>query len=118
MASSRNKNTSGDYALEQYAYNKQIDYSTYLNSSSGQSYLNHFPGNGLLMGKRPHTELSYNPTDIENLLFGIGSTNLVNPMETPVAQIKHLESLNICDRTPVIIPTPLAREPNQRPSLW
>ena len=118
MASSRNKNTSGNYALEQYSYNRQIDYSTYLNSSCGQAHLNHFAGNGLLMGKRPHTELSHNPTDIEGILYGIGSTNLVNPMTTPVAQLKRLNSLDICDRTPVIIPSPFAMQSGQRPSLW
>lgn len=118
MASSRNKNTSGNYALEQYSYNKQSDYSTYLNSSSGQAHLNHFAGNGLLMGKRPHTELSYNPTEVEGILFGIGSSNLVNPITPPVVQIKRLDSLDICNRTPVIIPTPFVMEPGQRPSLW
>lgn len=118
MASTRNKNNTGEYILEQNSYNKRMEYTTYVNGASGQAHLNHLAGNGLLMGKRANTELSHNPCDIEGFLFGIGSTNLVNPTAPPTAQLKQLDSLDISNKLPVIIPTPMAIEPNQRPQLW
>jgi hypothetical protein len=113
MASTRNKNTIEDYSLEQYKLNKESSYLTY--EHSGKALQTYLPGNGLLAGKVAHTELSKNYTDIESFLYGIGSTNLVTPSRPPVAEIKGLKSLNIIDKTPVIIPEPLYIQSNQRP---
>lgn len=115
MASTRNKNTPGNYQLEQFGKLKQADYLTYIHSQSGRAAQTHFPGNGLLSGRYAPTELSYNPSDIESFLYGIGSTNLVTPLEQPIAQIKQLQTLNIMDKTPLILPNPLVIEPHQRP---
>lgn len=115
MASTRNKNTIEDYSLEQYKYNKQSSYLTYENGPSGKATQTYLPGNGLLSGRVAHTELSKNYTDIESFLYGINSTNLVTPSTPPVAEIKGLKSLNIMDKTPVIIPEPLYIQSNQRP---
>lgn len=117
MASTRNKNTPGNFEADQVGKMKQADYLTYIHSQSGKPVETMFPGNGLLTGRIGPTELSRNTWDIESFLFGIGSTNLVEPKEKPVAEIKSLKSLNIIDRLPVIVPNPLIIEPNQRP-LW
>jgi hypothetical protein len=68
-----------------------------------------------LPGKIAHTNLAYNACDIESQLFGIGSTNLVNPASPVKPDYKYIQSLNIIDKLPVIIPEPLVIEKNQRP---
>jgi len=117
MASTRNKNTAGNYSLEQNALKEQRQYLIYKNAGNGAAYTNHFAGDGLLMGRMPSTQLSQNSTEIESFLYGIGSTNLVTPLPDLTPEFKSLDSLSIMNRLPVIIPEPLQIEPNQRP-LW
>lgn len=112
MASTRNKNTIGNYQSEQWSINKQADYSAYERyATPNQSY---HPGDGLLGARTSINELSYNPRDIESYLFGIGSTNLVNPQPEVTPQFKNIKSLNMIDRIPLLIPKKLVTEPNQR----
>lgn len=115
MASTRNKNTEGNYKLEQFSLNKQSEYKTYIHSQSGKPVETHFPGNGLLTGRVAPTELSRNACDIESFLYGIGTTNLVEPKTAPVGQIYELSSLNIMKKLPVILPSPLVVDGHQRP---
>lgn len=115
MSSTRNKNTAGNYELEQQYYNKQSEYKTYINSQYGKPQQTQFPGNGLLTGRFAPTELSRNSCDLESFLYGIGTTNLVSPQPKPIAQIYELESLNIIKKLPIILPEPLVIEGNQRP---
>jgi hypothetical protein len=77
----------------------------------------YFPGNGLLAGNVFKTQLSNNVCDIEALLFGIGSTNLVTPQAPIVPEIKNLKSLNISNKIPLLIPPHLTIQPNQRPLM-
>lgn len=112
MASTRNKNTPGDYKLEQLAY---ID--RHLNIMDIQKQTpeyKYFPGNGLLQGSVPSRDLANNYTDIESTLFGIGSTNLVQTLPNVVPDIHSYRSLNIIDKTPMIVPTPLYVDTKQR----
>jgi len=113
MASTRNKNTIGDYASEKKAIQLQVDYNTY--HSYGVPSLNYFPGDGLLPGKVGSAGLSNNFCDIESYLRGIGSTNLETPQPEIVPSIKHLKSLAVMDKTPLIIPGDLVVEQGQRP---
>jgi hypothetical protein len=112
MASTRNINTPGDYCMEQWSYDKQSAYSTYKEYSVPDRSM--FAGDGLLGGRMGTTELSYNYTDIESSLLGIGSTNLVKPLPKLVPHLKNLNSLSIIDRLPVALPEPLQVECNQR----
>lgn len=115
MASTRNKNTPGDYKLEQRnnieinAYNTTTEY--------GVPQQTNFAGNGLLPGRVASLQLSNNSCDIESQLFGIGSTNLVVPKQFIEPSIKQLPSLNMMDRLPILVPEPLVVERNQRPYL-
>ena len=59
-------------------------------------------------------QLSNNSCDIESQLFGIGSTNLVTPLQPVVPEIKPLQSLAIMNKTPVIIPGDLVVQGEQR----
>lgn len=76
MASTRSKNTPGDYATQQSENTHTVDYNLY----SGYNYHDRtgFAGDGLLPGKYP-LQLFNDNCDVESELFGIGSTNLVEP---------------------------------------
>lgn len=105
MASTRNRNTQGDYKLEKAAYIKTCDWRT--NMVYGVPETNYFPGNGIAGAKMARTELSGNYCEIESSLFGIGSTNLENPQPNTVPDIKRHKSLNFGDRIPIYMPRPL-----------
>jgi len=115
MSSTRNKNASGDYLMEQQSNKAGCKYSTYENSAYGKANTTHFAGDGLIMGRIAPTNLSHNACDIESQLFGIGSTNLVTPKKEVQPDLKTVESLNVIDKLPVILPQPLALDKNQRP---
>jgi len=90
MASTRNRNTPGNYCSEQRQYKHAQHYALYENSQYGSAYNTRLPGNGLLPAQIPWNKLSHNAADTESFLFGINSTNLVNP--AVVNQIKGLQS--------------------------
>ena len=115
MASTRNKNTPGNYSIEQLQYKNSSNYTLYPNSQYGAAYNTRLPGNGLLPAQIPGNKLSYNAADTESFLFGINSTNLVNPQPCLVPELKYLETANIFEKNKVIIPEPLAVEKYQRP---
>jgi len=115
MASTSNKNTPGNYVLEQ-KMNQYIDgYRTYLHSAAGEAHTNHLPGNGLLPASNARTHICGNYCDVESQLRGIGSTNLVNPKTPVTPQFQSIASLSVMDKLPVLIPEPLVVEKNQRP---
>jgi len=114
MSSTRNKNTNGNYKQEQWAFERQTNYSVY----SGYAFATPtaLPGDGLLGARIPETELANNSKDIESMLFGIGSTNLVTPQQPISADIRKLPELSIVDRrVPLIMPNDFVLQKNQRP---
>lgn len=115
MASTRNKNTPGDYALEKKAYELQFKERTFLHGPAGQAITTNHPGNGLLTGRIAAHNLSNNYCDIESSLFGIGSTNLENPLPIVKPDIRNLQSLNVIDKLPLYHPSSFKIKPNQRP---
>ena len=115
MASTRNINTPGNYGLEQKEYKQYSNYTLYPNSQYGAAYNTNLPGNGLLAGQVPGNKLSYNAADIESFLFGINSTNLVNPEPCFVPELTKLDSVNVFDKKPTFIPEPLVIKKDQRP---
>lgn len=115
MASTRNRNTMGNYCLEQREYAHSEQYTLYPNSQYGAAYSTQLPGNGLNPAQIPGNKLSNNSTNIESFLFGINSTNLVKPAPCFVPQLKKLDTANLFESRPVFIPEPLVIEKNQRP---
>ena len=115
MASTRNKNTPGNYCL----YNRQNvrieTWQLYKNGANGTAYDTRLPGNGLNPGQLPWNTLSYNPADIESFLFGINSTNLVNPAPPLTPELKSLQTANVFKTAPIIMPIPQAIPKFQRP---
>ena len=59
--------------------------------------------------------LSHNPIDIESMLFGINSTNLVKPQKPIKPELKRVPTSKFFDRLPVHMPKPLVIENEQRP---
>ena len=115
MASTRNKNTSGNYCLDQRQNTGIETWQLYKNGANGYAYDTKLPGNGLNPGQLPWDTLSHNPVDIETFLFGINSTNLVNPAPCFVPEINKLGSANIYEKGVTFVPEPLVIEKNQRP---
>ena len=115
MSSTRNRNTPGNYCMEQKEYKQFETYTMYPNSQYGAAVNTRFAGNGLLPAQITWNKLSYNAADTESFLFGINSTNLVNPAPTFVPEITQISSVNIYEKGPVFIPEPLVIEKNQRP---
>jgi hypothetical protein len=115
MASTRNKNTKGDYLLEQRVNDLANMYSTYTHSQYGSAYKQSFPELGFAPSKMSNTIFSENAVDIESGLFGISSTNLVKETPQCVPSWKSpLPTKSYFDRIPMIMPTPLVIIKNQR----
>jgi hypothetical protein len=115
MASTRNKNSVGDYKMEQQQNKDVCGYSEYGHSAYGHPTTTYFAGDGLIMGRIAPVNLSNNSVDIESQLYGIGSTNLVKPKPDVVAEIKGVKSLDIIDRLPVYVPPDFVLERGNRP---
>ena len=113
MSSTRNKNTCGDYYLEQKQSTHILDNRIYQHRRI--AYSNALPCAGINVGSMPNTQLAYNATDIESRLYGINSSNLVNPQDQLTPQIKSMPNLAFFERPQVFIPEPLVVENNQRP---
>jgi len=115
MASTRNKNTMGNYVLDQKQNNSIEQWMIYENGANGWAYNTRICGNGLLPGQLPLNGQSYNGVDIEGFLWGINSTNLVNPVTSFTPELKYLESANIFEKGKILMPQPLVVPKNQRP---
>ena len=85
----------------------------YTNSQYGEAWNTNLCGNGLLAGQLPREKLSNNPIQIENFLFGINSTNLVNREPPLIAELVSLPDVNIYKKSPTIMPNPLVIEKNR-----
>jgi hypothetical protein len=116
MASTRNKNTLGNFNLHNRGNIGIEAWQLYRNGANGFAYDSRLPGNGLNPGQMPWSTLSHNPADIESFLFGINSTNLVNPAKPLTPELKTLQSANIFESSPVIMPIPQAIPKYQRPT--
>lgn len=115
MTSTRNKNTKGDYVLEQKAYSLVRDYNQYENSGSGAPYNSAIPELGYTPSKMSCDEWSSNAIDIESELRGIGTTNLVDKYQKVVPEFKTVQFKSFFRHVPLIMPKPLVIENNQRP---
>ena len=115
MAATRNKNTPGNYCLDQKQYTDSSKWLLYANGANGTAYDTRLAGNGLMPAQIPWNKLSYNAPDIESFLFGINSTNLVNPAPCLTPELKCLKTANIFKMPDVIMPVPLVVSKSQRP---
>ena len=107
MASTRNRNNILNYNAEQRTYKQFENYTLYEYSQYGCAYNTKQAGNGLMCGQIPANKLSYNAPDIESFLWGINSTNLVNPVSSFSPSLKCLETTDIYKTPTVYMPIPL-----------
>lgn len=115
MASTRNINTQNNYKIQQRNFDSIINYELYQNSQSGAAYSPALPVLGFNPSHLSRNDLAYNPVEIESSLFGINSTNLVNPQPNVNPQLKTLPEKSFFKTLPLVMPKPLAIEKNQRP---
>lgn len=115
MASTRNINTPGDYCIQQNRNTQSENYKLYTNSSYGYAYDTKLPGNGLGNAQIPWDKMSHNAADVESFLFGINSTNLINPAPCFKPQLIYNDNCDIFDKGNIIMPKPLVVEKKQRP---
>jgi len=115
MASTRNINSKGDYNLEQNKYQAKRNYESFVNSSYGKAYSPALSTLGINPSHMPRETFSSNPIDVESALFGINSTNLVNPQKPVNPQLKKIPEISFFERLPICMPKPLVIEHNQRP---
>ena len=113
MASTRNKNMKNEYCLEQRMNSEICEDRTYIQRRT--AYSNAIPCAGINIGYMPNNVLSYNATDIESSLYGVGSTNLVTSKKEMTPRIKNLPSVSFFDRLQPLLPDPLVIKKDQRP---
>ena len=115
MTSTRNKNTQGNYSLEQKSYSLARDYDLYKHSQYRLAHKTTMPDIIYRPSFLPRDTLSRNPIEIESNLFGINSTNLVKERKPAKPQLKTLPTSKFFERVPLFMPKPLVIEKNQRP---
>ena len=115
MASTRNNNTPGNYCLQQRGYALAAKHELYKNSANGRAFDPAIPCVGYTPSHMPWDTLSRNPVAIESALFGINSTNLVDPQPPVKPDLKTVPMKQFFERTPLIMPMPLVIEKGQRP---
>lgn len=115
MASTRLKNSPGEYCYEQKSYQQSRRYTT--NAMKRINPYSAIPCSGVNIGGMPNTVLSRNAVDIESELYGIGLTNLVKPYQEVVPQINVLPMASFFPREDILVPEPLVVEANQRPII-
>lgn len=107
MASTSNKNTPGDYAMEQAMNQSVVDYETYQGHIMTET--TYLPGRGLTPARFPMQVATPDVWDIESELRGIGSTNLVTPKTTTLLppQKSDMKTLNVIEGRSIILPRPI-----------
>lgn len=119
MASTRNRNTPGNYSLEQRSIQKWSTEQLYEHSAQGRPYDTYLPGNGLNPGNFRGNTFINNPTDVETMLFGIRSADLTKPeIDTTKVdvQYKSLPSMDLFQKPTLYAARPIGQTPNQRPT--
>ena len=116
MASTRNKNTLGNYKLQQKGIIHSRDYYQYENSYAGRAYTPALATFGINPTRMSSDNFSSNAVDTESFLFGVNSTNLYNPDKEKIKpELKTVSTISYFDRIQMILPNPLVIEDRQRP---
>ena len=123
MASTRLKNSPYTYKREMDTYNKSYQNNLYVGKILHNQ--NYMPGLGMNYPTIPNginnSVLSSNGADIESSLFGIGSTNLVQPKGPVTAEMKNIGDIKFFEAKPESnksIPEPLVVHKNERYTIF
>ncbi len=117
MASTRNNNMIGEYTAQQKVFDLAKNYNLFKNASSGQAYETKYPDKSIIAGKRPRENLAKNAVDIESALFGINSSNLVNPQPPVTPQLILPTQITFTNERNLIMPEHFIHNSNERPHL-
>jgi|UniRef100_A0A6C0JD72 hypothetical protein len=113
MASTRNKNTSDNYKIEQKRYLLNEQYTMDQNRViCDETYI---PDFGVNPTRIPREQMAHNSIDIESKLFGINANNLVTPTPELQEQYINMPHLEFYERPELIMPTDLNVNHNNRP---
>ena len=115
MASTRNNNTKGNYCLQQRSIRMQREHIEYVNGPTGTAYDTALPCLGFNPSHMPASAFSRNPVEIESSLFGINSTNLVDPQPEPCPMLKTVPEKAWFATPELIMPKELVVSTRQRP---
>lgn len=115
MTDTRRKTDRGDYEKDQEMSALFLDYYTNPQNHYGKPAEVYLPGNGFLGTRINHMDLANNTVDIESMLRGTGSQNMVTKQAPIVPDLKYLKSANVYESTPVYMPDPLIVHKGQRP---
>ena len=113
MASTRNYNTKSDYCLQQQRIQQQerwiMDTQKWVHCKPA------LPCPGVQVGDYPASVLSRNWVDVESRLYGINSTNLVNPEAPLTPELTNLPPVKFFDYVPLMIPKTPQYATGERP---
>jgi hypothetical protein len=120
MASTQNKNTEIDYRIEQERLREQAEWQTICSRRYATN--TGLPNVGINVGHRPNDILARNATDIESRLYGIGLSNLVEPVTPvrpePIKKSYHPVQFFEVPHCETIIPDDLVIARDQRPVIF
>jgi len=116
MASTNMKNSGGYYCEQQKRFNRISNAQTNTNISKQEKICLPDLGiiNGMMSTGYNNNALSNNTADIESILLGIGSTNLVESRSRVNASINKRSYCSWFPRNDVFLPAPLVIEKSQR----
>ena len=114
MASTRNRNTPGDYRLEQQ---NKSHYKSMLIHEHSRPVSEANPTHMMNYGSMSRDSLSSNAVDIESDMFGIGSTNLVDGYTAPIPELKNVGSVDFSERNGVVLERTPDYLKHQRPLM-
>jgi len=115
MTDTRKKSQKGDYNLELSVNFNVLDYYFNNDNRMGNPVNTYLPGNGLIGQKVSRVNLANNSCDIETMLRGTGSCNMVEPQAPIVPDLRRIKMLNIFDSQPTQLPEPMVVHKDQRP---
>lgn len=116
MTDTRKKTNRGNYDKEQEESLRIFGYYGDQKQYYGKPDTTYLPGNGIANIRLCACDLANNSIDIESMLRGTGSQNMVNPQAAIVPDFKYIKTANIYEKE-VYVPEPLAVRGAQRP-LW
>lgn len=117
MSSTRNLNSRGNYCLEQHNRRVLNDRRFYFYGEQSRAFDPAYPELFYRQGYMPPDNFSYNPTDIESQLKGIGSNNLVDPKRDVNPEFKQLPTIPFFKTPRKIEPLQFFPLINQRPHI-
>jgi hypothetical protein len=116
MTDTRKKSNRGDYDLEQNINYGRLDYYVNPQNNYGEPVQTYLPGNGLIGQRVSRVNLANNSCDIESMLRGTGSCNMVQPQAPVVPDIRRIQTLNLFETRENPLPEPLVVRRGERPA--